>query len=141
MKLDITKNFNLKNIKLDLSRELNVSIDYIAADIEQGIDQGQQFGKGFLPNAASTIKKKGFNHPLKDTGSMKKASGMIKTKATKERQIATLRPSSKNLDKAEYNHFGTETIPARPFFGISEDSEKKCLAFAAQKIEKELRNA
>ena len=141
MKLNVTKNFNLRNIKLDLSRELNVSIDYIAADIERGIDQSRQFGKGFVPNAEFTIKKKGFDHPLKETGNMKKVSNMVKTKATKTRQVATLRPSADNLDKAEYNNFGTKTIPARQFWGISEDSEKEALAFAERKIMEELKNA
>lgn len=141
MKMDITKNFNLKNISLDLSREMNVSIDYIASDIEQGIDQGRQFGKNFLPNAEKTVKKKGFNHPLKETGIMKNANKMDKTRAKEYDKAAILAPSEENLDKVAYNNYGTDTIPARQFWGISEDAEKKSLAFAEQKIERELRDA
>ena len=55
----VSKNFNLKKIKLDLSEELNDGIDIIARDIEKGIDRGAQFNKPFKRNVDSTIKKKG----------------------------------------------------------------------------------
>ena len=141
MKLNVTKNFDLRNINLDLSRELNVGIDYIAADIEEGIDSGGNFGKPFVRNAPSTVKKKGFDKPLQETGSMKDADKMIKTKATSNKQVASLRPNSRNIDKVEWNNYGTETIPARKFWGISKDAEKKVLTFISQKIDRELKNA
>jgi len=141
MKLNVTKNFNLNNISLDLSRELNIGIDMIAADIEQGIDQGGNMGKSFERNAPMTIKKKGFDHPLLETGNMKNADKMIKSKATKTHQTATLKPSPNNINKVVYNNFGTPTIPKREFWGISKDSEKKILAAVNQKLEREINNA
>jgi hypothetical protein len=45
----ITKNFDLRKIKLDIHRELNQGIDIIADNISEGIDRGGQFGKRFAP--------------------------------------------------------------------------------------------
>lgn len=139
--MKINKNFNLKNIKLDLHNELNDGLDVIADDIQKGIQQGRQFGAPFIRNADSTIKKKGFDHPLKETGLMMNPNKMIKRKASRGRQIAKLYPNEERTDIAYWNHEGTDDIPARPFWGISKDAEKRILAKVDQEIERELRRA
>jgi len=141
LQLNITKNFNLKNIKLDFSRPLNIAIDYIAKDIEKGIEAGQQDGRAFQDNAPATVKKKGFNKPLVETGEMKDSSQFIKVKATTQNQRAILRPNANNIKKVDWNHNGTQTIPARKFWLISKDAEKKALDFASQYLQKEIRDA
>ena len=139
--MKIRRNFNLNKIKLDLSKVLNTGIKIISSDIQQGIERGSQFGRAFVPNAPSTVKKKGFNHPLKHTGLMMNAGKMIKGKATRNKQTATLSPHERRIDIAFWNDQGTDNIPARPFWGISEKAEKNILKMAEQEIETELKRA
>lgn len=141
MSITIKKKFNLKNIKLDLHKELNNGIDIIALDIRQGIERGSQFGELFAPNAKLTIKIKGFNHPLKHRGLMMNESKMIKGKATKNNQKATLLPNEKRIDIANWNQNGTDNIPARPFWGISEKAEDTIMKHIEGQIEIEIRRA
>ena len=136
--MKVKKNFNLNNIKLDFSKELNEGIDVIALDIQRGIEKGSQFGKTFKKNKPSTIKRKGFDHPLKNTGLMMDANRMIKTKARRSRQMATLTPNIKRIDIGYWNDSGTDTIPARPFFGISEKAEREIMVRVTARLHQEL---
>jgi hypothetical protein len=141
----VNKNFNLNRIKLDLHRELNKGLDIIALDIQKGIEKGSQFGKPFKKNAKSTIKKKGFDHPLKHTGLMMNSGKMAQTKATRTHQIAVLSPNEKRVDIAFYNDSGTGYAgpgpPARPFFGISNKAEKEIMKHVEFRITREIRRA
>lgn len=137
----VKRNFNLNNIKLDFHKELNKGIRIIADDIELGIHKGSQFGKGFKRNAKSTIKKKGFDHPLKDTGLMMDSGKMVKTKATRTHQVAVLAPNEKRTDIGFWNDRGTATIPARPFWGISKKADKHIMKLIEFEIVKELKRA
>ena len=143
LEMNVTKDFDLRKIKLDLSHELNNSIDIIANDIEKGIDRGSQFGKPFEENAKSTIKAKKHSQPLvgKKPGIMKYSKKMVKRKAKPKNQIATLAPNHKRVEIAYWNDYGTYTIPARHFWGISTESDKRITAEVARAIEKELRRA
>ena len=120
LEFSIEKNFNLNNIQLDFSDDLNKGIDIVALDIEKGINSGGQFGKAFKRNAEKTIKRKGFDHPLKETGLMMDSSRMIKQKATRKNQVATLLPHKDRIDIGFWNDQGTDTIPRRHFWGISD---------------------
>jgi hypothetical protein len=139
--MKITKDFDLGRVSLDLSKELNDGIDIIADDINKGIEEKQQFGKAFPDNAESTEKKKGFNHPLKDTGLMKDPDRMIKKKATRTRQVAELYPNERRANIAYWNQNGTDRIPRRPFWGISEDAKKRIFRLVERRIDKALRDA
>jgi len=139
--MKVIKNFDLDNITLDLSKELNDAVDVIALDIQRGIEKKRQFGKKFAKNADSTIRKKGFDHPLYDTGLMFNADAMIKTKATPVKQQATLSPNEKRIDIAFWNDSGTDTIPARHFWGISQKAEKEILVRAVARIHQILESA
>lgn len=147
----VKKDFNLNRIKCDFSKELNEGIDVIALNIQKGIEKGSQFGKPFERNKQSTIDKKGFDHPLKEKGYMMDSGKMIKTKAKRMKQTAILTPGNKmrgkgknrisNIDVAYYNDKGTNTIPARPFWGISEKAENEIMLRVKARIHQELRSA
>ena len=121
----VTKNFDLRKLKLDLHRELNQGIDIIAENIEESIDNGQQFGMAFAPNKPATVKRKGHNKPLIDTGLMKDEGRMRKTKATTAKQEATLLPNHQRESIGFWNDQGTPNIPSRKFWGISVRADNK----------------
>lgn len=134
----VTKNFDLRKIKLDLHRELNQGIEIVADDIERGIDNGSQFGKRFAENEPSTLKQKTGNKPLIDTELMKDADRMQKTKASTANQEATLLPAPDREDIAFWNQEGTKNITARPFFDISKRAEKKVIILMEKRIIKNI---
>ena len=137
--LDIKKNFDLNKLSFDYTETLNKGIYIIAKDIESGIEQGAQFNRPFKRNAKKTITKKGFDHPLKETGLMMNSKQMVKTKATKQRKIAILAPNDDRVDIAAWNDQGTDRIPSRPFWGISQDSENKIMLQLKKDIDKKFR--
>jgi hypothetical protein len=84
-----------------------------------------KYGRGWktwAPNAPSTIRKKGFNRPLFGTP---KTSGfrttMVLTAAlhSTRSKVWGVFTFTSTLPYAEYNHFGTERIPARAFQGFN----------------------
>ena len=137
----VSKNFNLNNIKLDFSKELNEGMDVIALDIEKGIARGSQFGKPFKRNAPATIKKKGFDHPLKHKGLMMDSGKMIKTKARRSRQVAIVSPNEDRVDIGFWNDRGTARIPSRPFWGISQKADREIMIRVKARIHQELKRA
>ena len=76
--MNVTKNFDLSKMNFKLTDELNRGIDMVAVDIEDGINKGSQFGKPFQRNAELTIKKKGYDWPLKQSGLMKDSGVFLK---------------------------------------------------------------
>ena len=135
IKAKMTKTFNWKNIKFDLSEELNDGRDLIAKNIQHGIERGAQFNKPLKRNAPATVKKKGFDHPLKETGLLMDSKKMIKQDATKTRQIATLLPNERRIDIAYWHNEG-EGNPKREHWGISKDAERKIMTMMKNKIKK-----
>mgnify|MGYP006410851431 CR=1 FL=1 len=129
---------SLNTINLDLSEEINDAVKLIAKDIKNGIQSKAQFGKGFKPNAQATEDGKGFNHPLKNTGLMMDNAKMQISKATKSKLEGTLQPNSKRIDVGFYNQEGTNRIPSRPWFGVSEAAERKILTSMREKIKREV---
>jgi len=136
--MKVTRNFDLSKIKLDLHRELNQGIDIVGKNIEEGIDNGQQFQQVFAPNKPATIKRKGSTKPLIDTGLMKDESRMQKTKATTAKQEATLLPNPKRVSISFWNDDGTPTIPAREHWGISIRADDKIDKMIDKKIGKQI---
>ena len=137
--MNIRKNFNLNKIDMDFSPQLNKGIDIIALDIQKGIEQGSQFGRAFKRNAPRTILKKGFDHPLKETGLMMDSGRMTKQKARRNEQRAILTPDNDRIDIAFWNDTGTPRIPARPFWGISEKAENEIFTRVIAHIDKEIK--
>ena len=136
LKLKVTKNFDLSKLKIDLSQELNVGIKLIQSNIAEGIHKGGNFGRAFQRNAESTIKRKGFDHPLRETGLMMNPTSMMVSKASRSRQRATLLPNENRITIAYWNQNGTATIPSRFFWGISEHTENRIMNFVEKKIDR-----
>ena len=137
--ITIDRNFkNLNSPNFDLYKQINEGIKLIAKDIQNGIQAGAQFGRGFIRNAPSTIEKKGFDHPLRETGLMMDAERMIKVKATKANLVGELMPNVKRVDIGFKNQFGKGRVPARPWFGISQAAERKILTSVKEHMIKEI---
>jgi hypothetical protein len=121
----ITKNFDLRKIKLDIHRELNQGIDIIADNISEGIDRGGQFGKRFKDIKKETGNRKGHFQPLIDTGLLKDESRMVKGKATSAKQEATLLPAPEREDISFWHNTGAKPNPQREHWGISTRADDK----------------
>lgn len=132
----VTKNFDLSKIKLDLHRELNQGIDFIADDIKAGIDKGGQFQKAFKALKKETSDRKGHHKPLIDTGLMKDESRMVRGKATPAKQEATLLPNPEREDISFWHNTGAEPNPKREHWGISNRADDKVDKLVDKKIRK-----
>lgn len=133
--IEVERNFESLDLAIpgDFHKEINKAIKLIAKDIDNGIEAGGQFGRKFKRNAASTIKAKGFDHPLKATGLMMDKDSMARTKATKNKQEGILRPNSERADIGFYHNEG-KGVPLRPWFGISQDVERKIITMFEDRI-------
>lgn len=96
--------------------------------------------KKYAPNAASTIKRKGFNWPVVETGALMKA--ITSWTPTHKTCLVGVRVSHPRAKIAEWVHQGTNRAPARPFLVqaladpiITKLVEKKALAVLAKVIE------
>tara|TARA_Y100001972_G_scaffold127719_1_gene185508 strand:- start:1054 stop:1497 length:444 start_codon:yes stop_codon:yes gene_type:complete len=143
--LDISKKFNLKKIKLDLHRELNDAGAIIKKDHFNRLERGQGV-TGPLKNLKdSTIASKGFDQILVNTGKMR---NLILNRANKNKQEITLHPGRKqkrngvtNEEIGLFHQTGAGKLPKREWFGITKESEAKCLKVIELKIERILKNA
>lgn len=143
--LDISKKFNLKKIKLDLHKELNDAGAIIKKDHFNRLERGQGV-RGPLKNLKdSTIASKGFDQILVNTGKMR---NLILNKANKNKQEITLHPGKKqkrngvtNEEIGLFHQTGAGKLPKREWFGITKESEEKCLKLIELKIDRILENA
>ena len=106
-------NFIQKKVDKGL-KDCKAIAELIRDDIQENIINARKVPSGNLKkNAESTIKAKGFDAPLIDTGLLHDSILISEVQNGYEISIGSVR---KNI--AEWNHYGTKTIPARPFFGI-----------------------
>jgi len=145
--INVTKNFNLNNIKLDLSKELNYAGDIIVKDhfqrLEKGLDANE---KSMKPLKESTIKAKGFNQILVDKDKMRR---LVRTQATKAKQRVLIKPGDKqkrkggvtNADIGSFHQSGGKNLPKRQWFGVTKTAEKKSLKLIENVIDRAIRNA
>lgn len=147
MKLDINieKKFNLKNIKLDLHKELNFAGDVVKEDHFKRLERGLGVSGPMKNLADSTIIAKGFDQILVNEGSMR---NLKKKKATRTKQFVELSPHDKRkrngVTDAQiglYHQEGGGRLPKREWFGITVKSEKRALKIIELKIDKLLRDA
>jgi len=146
--ITIEKNFNLNKIKLDLHRELNQAAQIIRKDHYQRLEKGQGVdGSQMKSLKSSTIKRKGNDKILVDTGKMR---NLIIEKATPTNQIVEIHPERKQkykdsgvtmLDVGEFHQKGAGNLPKREWFGISKKAEQNSLKLIELKIDRELKNA
>ena len=145
--INITKNFDLRKINLDLSKELNYAGDIIIDDhfkrLERGLDANE---KPMQHLADSTIDAKGFNQILVHKDKMRH---LVRTDASKRKQNVTIRPGFKqkrkggntNEDIAAFHQEGNPNLPKREWVGISKKAEKRALKLMEDRIDKMIRNA
>ena len=147
--IDISKAFNLKKIKFDLSKEINEGAKAIVKDHDKRLSFGQGVnGKMMAKLKPSTIKSKRLKGyakprvPLYATGTMKNIR--IDSKATRLKQEARLTPPKSRIEPEPIGAFhqaGSGNYPSREWFGVTEKIEKDLLRAMSIKIERILKNA
>ena len=115
---------HIKNInfdKLELHNEVNIVGDIIVLDTKIGIRTGKDINKSpFVPLARSTIKRKGNDKILKDTGQMMQV--YLKPRATKGRERADVnvpkgRDGTNRIVVGQIHNIG-DGVPKRTWFGL-----------------------
>ncbi len=143
MKINIDYFFDLKNLKLNLAKELNEVGRIIRKDHFQRLERGLGI-KGVMTKLKdSTIKKKGHDKILVDTGKMR---NLILNKASKSKQLVTLHPGKKqkrkggitNADIGSFHQEGNSAnnLPKREWFGITKEVQVKAIKMMELKISK-----
>lgn len=143
MSVEVKMNFDLSKFSVKFSDEdMRAFADVIADDIKGHILTAQKIdGTGAMqPNAPSTIKRKGHSRVLQggDADSPNLLFNQRKTKIINGYKI-DIGPTRSKI--GPYLHYGTEKIPARPFFGISQMAKRKVLKTAELIIERNIKHA
>ena len=117
----IDKEFNLKKIKFDLSKELNRGGFIVRQDHIDRLDRGLGVdGRGMTPLKPNTVAGKGHNKILVDSDKMRRLN--VK-KATPQKQILTISPGDKRKysgtsvtqkDVGRFHQFGTSPYTITP---------------------------
>jgi hypothetical protein len=150
IEMDVEKHFDLGRIKLDLTKELNEGIDIIALDIQKGIDSQKQFGKPIVKNEDETLERKrkrgwGEKSLIEEKRWLRDSGKMVKGKASRKRQRASLLPKKERIDIAYWlQETGVRTkhgIKHYLFWGISENAEKEIIKRVEARILMEIRRA
>lgn len=146
--LNITKNFDLKKIKFDLTKELNIGGFIVRQDHIDRLDRGLGVdGRAMQKLKKSTVKAKGSNQILVDTDKMRRLN--VK-KATPTKQIVLIEPGAKrrypktNVTPKQvggWHQEGAGNLPKREWFGISKTAEKRVIKQAERKIRSMIKNA
>ena len=139
--------FDLKKLKLDLTKELNIAGQIVRSDHFQRLERGVGVNGSMQPLADSTIKKKGHSQILVDTGKMR---NLILNKANKIKQLVTLHPGKKqkrkggvtNADIGLFHQQGnpSNNLPKREWFGITKNAQLRAIKMIELKIDKIIRN-
>tara|TARA_R100001082_G_C4365876_1_gene161915 strand:- start:4017 stop:4463 length:447 start_codon:yes stop_codon:yes gene_type:complete len=144
--IQIDKNFDLKKIKLDLSKELNFSGDIIVKDHFKRLNVGTDAnGRGMKQLKPATVARKGSDQVLVDKDKMRH---LVRSRATKAKPFVNIHPGKKqkrdgvtNAQIGLYHQTGAGRLPKREWFGITKKAEKQCLKAVELRIEKLIRNA
>jgi len=141
----IDKKFNLKKIKFNLYKELNLGGVIVRQDHIDRLDRGLGVdGRGMTPLSPNTVASKGSSKILVDSDKMRRLN--VK-KATKQKQIVTISPGDKRKypgtsvtqkDVGGFHQEGGRTLPKREWFGISKTAEQRVLKMVGNRIEREL---
>src|SRR5882724_6265252 len=118
--------------QIDYSRPLKSIAVYLASQAKQCFDQQQSpDGQPWTPLAASTIKRRrkgrkgGTPIPLRDTGVMMgslagQALGSVRDIQKAQLIYGTNLKSKTGFPYPSVHQFGSRTVPARPFLGITD---------------------
>ena len=141
----VEMDFNLGNIKLNLSRELNQAGNIIKQDHFTRLERGMGVNGPMKNLAESTIIAKGFDQILVHTDKMR---NLVMEDANKENQTVTLYPGKKqrrgNVTSQEIGAFHQEgggNLPKREWFGITKKAENRCTKIIENRIDKILKSA
>ena len=137
----MTKNFDLKKINLDLTKELNQAGQIIKEDHFQRLERGQGVSGPMIPSQKKSGKT------LVDTGKMRK---LVIDKATKMNQEVEIHPGRKQTypgtdvtmsDVGGFHQSGAGNLPVREWFGITKKSEQRIMKMKELEIEREIKRA
>lgn len=96
--------------------------EFVRAEIEGNVyGQKEYLGADAAPNAPATIAKKGHGVVFYETGEMRKSIAE-KRISTIQREVY-VKPGRSLI--ATFLQYGTSRMPARPFFGISDETLTK----------------
>ncbi len=147
MKPKIEMNFDLKKLRLDLTKELNDAGRIVRQDHFQRLESGMGVNGRMQKLKDSTIKRKGHDQILVDTGKMR---NLILNKANKLKQLVTLHPGKKqkrkggvtNADIGSFHQQGnpSNNLPKREWFGITKNAQLRAIKMIELKIDKIIRN-
>tara|TARA_Y100000310_G_scaffold282096_1_gene303095 strand:+ start:1749 stop:2192 length:444 start_codon:yes stop_codon:yes gene_type:complete len=147
MSVEVTMDFDLDKINLDLHKELNFIGEIIKKDHYQRLEKGKGVKGGMQQLRPSTVKKKGHGKILVDTGKMR---NLVIEEATRANQMVEVHPGriekykGSNVTMADVGGFHQEgggNLPKREWFGITKDAEKRALKHIELRIEQEIRRA
>lgn len=139
--ITMTKNFDLKKINLDLTKELNLAGQIIKEDHFKRLDRGQGVSGPMIPSQKTSGKT------LVNTGKMRK---LVIDKATKMNQEVIVHPGEKQTykgtdvtmsDVGGFHQFGAGNLPVREWFGITKKAEKRIVKMMELEIEREIKRA
>ena len=139
--ITIEKNFDLRKISLDLTKELNRAGQIIKRDHFQRLERGQGVKGALVPS------KKAIGKTLVNTGKMR---NLVMDRATKQKQEVVLHPGRKQTypgtnvtmsDVGEFHQFGAGNLPVREWFGITKKSEQRIVKMMELEIEREIKRA
>jgi hypothetical protein len=155
--ITIEKNFDFSKINMDLSKELNLSGSMIIKDMVDKNRKGLSYnGEKLEPLNPKTIKRKrakGRSNPsraLYDSGLMigrgsaKKTGGrglFLSKRASKTKQEAVISFAKDRHQIGIYHNEGTNKLPKREWFGVSDKVEKDILRMIELRIDRILRSA
>jgi hypothetical protein len=137
----MTKNFDLKKINLDLTKELNLAGQIIKEDHFKRLDRGQGVSGPMIPSQKTSGKT------LVNTGKMRK---LVIDKATKMNQEVVVHPGEKQTykgtdvtmsDVGGFHQSGAGNLPVREWFGITKKAEKRIVKMMELEIEREIKRA
>jgi|TARA_R100001530_G_scaffold48147_1_gene36176 hypothetical protein len=139
--ITMTKNFDLKKINLDLTKELNLAGQIIKEDHFKRLDRGQGVSGPMIPSQKTSGKT------LVNTGKMRK---LVIDKATKMNQEVVVHPGEKQTykgtdvtmsDVGGFHQSGAGNLPVREWFGITKKAEKRIVKMMELEIEREIKRA
>tara|TARA_R110000772_G_scaffold228191_1_gene338921 strand:+ start:647 stop:1081 length:435 start_codon:yes stop_codon:yes gene_type:complete len=139
--ITIKKNFDLKKINLDLTKELNKAGQIIKVDHFKRLDRGQGVSGPMIPSQKTSGKT------LVKSGKMR---NLVIDKATKTNQEVVIHPGEKqrykgtNVTMADVGGFhqsGAGNLPVREWFGITKKAEKRIVKMMKLEIEREIKSA
>ena len=145
--ITMTKNFDLKKINLDLTKELNQAGRIIREDHFKRLERGMGVGGPMKNLKGATVDAKGFDQILVKSGKMR---NLVIDKASKTNQEVVIHPGEKQTykgtdvtmsDVGGFHQSGAGNLPVREWFGITDKVEKDAFRLIEMRIEREIQNA